>query len=79
MHRLGDAGIKLHLSEVKGPVMDRLARSDFVRHLSGRVFLSHHEALAELAPETTSCGNLAARPEIDAAQTFPERATRRPG
>lgn len=76
MHRLDDAGIKLHLSEVKGPVMDRLARSDFVRHLPGRVFLSHHEALAELAPETTSRADLAARPAIDAAQTFPERATR---
>jgi MFS superfamily sulfate permease-like transporter len=24
-HRLSDAGIKLHLSEVKGPVMDRLS------------------------------------------------------
>ena len=79
MHRLADAGIKLHLTEVKGPVMDRLARSDFVQHLSGRVFLSHHEALAELAPETTHRADLAARPAIDAAQSFPERATRRPG
>ena len=79
MHRLEDAGIKLHLSEVKGPVMDRLTRTDFVRHLSGRVFLSHHEALAELAPEATRRADLAARPDIDAAQAFPERASRRPG
>jgi len=78
MHRLDDARIKLHLSEVKGPVMDRLARSDFLRHLSGRVFLSQHEALARLAPETTHRADCAARPAIDAAQAFPERGPRRP-
>jgi SulP family sulfate permease len=39
-HRLADAGIKLHLSEVKGPVMDRLARSSFLEELTGQVFLS---------------------------------------
>lgn len=43
--RLGDAGIGFHLSEVKGPVMDRLMRSDLLTHLNGRVFLSQHEAL----------------------------------
>ena len=43
-HRLHDAGIRLHLSEVKGPVMDRLARTDFLDTLSGRVFLSQYEA-----------------------------------
>ena len=43
-HRLKDAGIRLHLSEVKGPVLDRLQRSDFVEHLSGKVFLSQYQA-----------------------------------
>src|SRR5699024_2684943 len=43
-HRLADAGIRFHLSEVKGPVMDRLQRSDFLDHLTGRVFLSQHAA-----------------------------------
>ncbi|MDJ1018227.1 MAG: sulfate permease [Paracoccaceae bacterium] len=43
-HRLADAGIHLHLSEVKGPVMDRLKRTDFLEHLSGEVFLSQYEA-----------------------------------
>src|SRR5690606_23654204 len=38
--RLADAGIAFHLSEVKGPVMDRLKATDFLRHLNGRVFLS---------------------------------------
>ena len=57
--------------------MDRLARSDFVRHLTGRVFLSHHEALAELAPDTTRRADAASRPAIDAARVFPERAPER--
>lgn len=30
-HRLKDGGITLHLSEVKGPVMDLLKRSHFLR------------------------------------------------
>ena len=48
-HRLGEAGIGLHLSEVKGPVMDRLARTHFIAALNGRVFLSQDRAFAELA------------------------------
>ncbi len=40
--RLKDSGIELHLSEVKGPVMDVLAHTEFIKHLSGQVFLSHH-------------------------------------
>ncbi|MBT8458582.1 MAG: sulfate permease [Boseongicola sp.] len=43
-HRLRDAGLRLHLSEVKGPVLDRLQRSDFLENLSGKVFLSQYEA-----------------------------------
>lgn len=46
--RLRDGGIQLHLSEVKGPVMDRLQRSDFLTRLSGQVFLSHHQAVTHL-------------------------------
>ena len=51
--RLRTAGIQLHLSEVKGPVMDRLRQSDFLAHFGGRVFISQFEALAELDPQTT--------------------------
>lgn len=47
-HRLSDVGIKLHLSEVKGPVMDRLQRSHFLDEMTGTVFLSHYEAVCEL-------------------------------
>ncbi len=50
-HRLRDAGVRLHLSEVKGPVMDRLQRTDFLRSLSGQVFLTHYQAVAALTPE----------------------------
>ncbi len=52
-HRLQDAGIQLHLSEVKGPVMDRLQRSHFLDELSGRVFLSQYQAQEELASVCT--------------------------
>ncbi|MCW9052898.1 MAG: sulfate permease [Motiliproteus sp.] len=51
MHRLSDAGVKLHLSEVKGPVMDKLKRSPLLEHLSGQVFLSQYQALQTLQPE----------------------------
>ena len=48
--RLGDIGITLHLSEVKGPVMDRLRTGHFLDDLTGRVFLSQHDAVCALAP-----------------------------
>lgn len=53
-HRLRDAGLLLHLSEVKGPVMDRLQATEFLEHLSGKVYLSHYQAIAQLAPEICS-------------------------
>lgn len=46
--RLRDMGVGLHLSEVKGPVMDRLTRSHLIENLNGRVFLSQHDAWAAL-------------------------------
>lgn len=57
--RLRDAGLCLHLSEVKGPVMDRLQTTDFLKHLSGKVYLTHYQAVSELAPEVM------ARSEVD--------------
>jgi sulfate permease, SulP family len=47
--RLKDAGVSLHLSEVKGPVTDKLRRTDFLSHLTGKLFLSHHDAIQALA------------------------------
>ncbi|MBN9335463.1 SulP family inorganic anion transporter [Devosia sp.] len=56
-HRLKEAGVRLHLSEVKGPVMDRLAHTHFLKNLSGGVHLSQHQAttsvLASRATNTT--------------------------
>ena len=48
-HRLADGGIGLHLSEVKGPVMDRLKRTHFVDELNGKVFLTQDRAFAEVS------------------------------
>lgn len=42
--KLEEMGVKLHLSEVKGPVMDRLNRGHFLHDLTGKVFLSQFEA-----------------------------------
>ncbi|MCG8394821.1 MAG: sulfate permease [Pseudomonadales bacterium] len=46
--RLDAAGVQLHLSEVKGPVMDRLNRTELISQLSGQVFLSHYQAMQAL-------------------------------
>jgi SulP family sulfate permease len=53
VERLQAAGVQLHLSEVKGPVMDRLRRSDFLEHFGGQVFVSQYEALRTLDPLST--------------------------
>ncbi|MDH0032071.1 MULTISPECIES: sulfate permease [unclassified Acinetobacter] len=44
-------GIQLHLSEVKSPVMDRLNSSRLINMLSGKIFLSHYQAVQTLSPE----------------------------
>lgn len=48
--RLKVAGIQLHLSEVKGPVMDQLRRSEFLQHFGGQVFVSQYAAMQTLDP-----------------------------
>ena len=50
--RLLEADIRLHLSEVKGPVMDKIADTSFLKHLSGRVYLTHYQAITDLAPDS---------------------------
>lgn len=49
--RLREAGVAFHLSEVKGPVMDRLQTTAFLEELSGEVFLTSFEAMKSLSPE----------------------------
>ena len=61
-HRLKDGGIDLHLSEVKGPIMDRLKRSHFLEELTGKVHLTQYDAIhsidAELATSTREAERL---------------------
>ena len=51
--RLDLGGVSFHLSEVKGPVMDGLNGSGFLDHLTGRVFLSQHQAQTAIGAVTT--------------------------
>ena len=46
---LSDLGIKLHLSEVKGPVMDKLHRTDFFETLTGNSYLTQNQAVDDLS------------------------------
>jgi len=52
--RLKNAGVTLHLSEVKGPVMDRLKKTHFLDELTGRVFLTQFDAIQALRPEVAA-------------------------
>tara|TARA_B100000446_G_C10536456_1_gene335515 strand:+ start:338 stop:2071 length:1734 start_codon:yes stop_codon:yes gene_type:complete len=47
-HRLKDSGVTFYLSEVKGPVMDQIKRSEFLMELTGQVYLSQFDAWQEL-------------------------------
>jgi len=56
-HRLKDSGVHFHLSEVKGPVMDRLKRTHFLEELNGKVFLSQYDAWEALG-RATGCDHV---------------------
>jgi SulP family sulfate permease len=45
---LSEIGIKLHLSEVKGPIMDKLVKTTLLANLSGSNYLSHNLAVEDL-------------------------------
>ncbi len=44
---LRERGIRLDLSEVKGPVLDGLRAAQWSRWFGGRLYLSHHQAVRE--------------------------------
>jgi SulP family sulfate permease len=46
--RLKVTGVTFHLSKVKGPVMDRLNKTEFLDILSGKIFPSQHQAQSSL-------------------------------
>ncbi|MFV5507739.1 SulP family inorganic anion transporter [Acinetobacter sp. 197] len=48
---LAKLDIRLHFAEVKGPVMDKLQASKLMTHLSGLIYLTHFQAIRDLAPE----------------------------
>ncbi len=60
--RLSDLNIRLHLSEVKGPVMDRLTGTEFLAHLSGQIHLSQHQAMLAIAERRLAAPTDAGRP-----------------
>ena len=62
--RLQSSAIRLHFSEVKGPVMDKLQVSGFLQHLSGQIFLTQYAALSCLDPQTAQAGREGLRVEV---------------
>jgi SulP family sulfate permease len=46
--RLHEQGIMLHISEMKGPVFDRLSKVEFLNHLHGNYYLSHFQAISDI-------------------------------
>ena len=46
--RLSQLNVKFHLSEIKGPVMDKLNKTEFIKHLTGQIYLSQHQAICDL-------------------------------
>ncbi len=65
--RLKELGIVLSLSEVKGPVMDRLRRGSFLDHLTGHVYLSQFAAFRSVTSQPDTVSALAAQ---DCANVF---------
>ncbi|MCF6328364.1 MAG: sulfate permease [Henriciella sp.] len=49
--RLKDVNVALHLTHVKGPVLDRLKRTDFLENLTGNLYLHQLEAMQDLDPD----------------------------
>ncbi len=69
--RLAESGIGFHLSEVKGPVMDTLQRTQFCQQLNGRVWLSQHQAVTTIAGEREE--------RVSASDPLPVDQTPKPG
>jgi SulP family sulfate permease len=50
-HRLKEGGVTFHLSEVKGPVMDSLKKSPFLKELTGKIHLTQYDAIHSIDPD----------------------------
>ncbi|MEN9418783.1 MAG: sulfate permease [Pseudomonadota bacterium] len=60
---LAARGIRLHLSELKGPVADRLHAADLRDWLTGEVFRTQHEADLALAARTSADTKVSTPPD----------------
>jgi SulP family sulfate permease len=49
--RLKDGGIAFHLSEVKGPIMDGLKKTQFYQEIKDRIHFTHYDAVFSIDPE----------------------------
>ena len=57
---LRDLDIKFHLSEVKGPVMDQIKDTGFLKHLTGNIYLSQYQAYMDLSGSPSSTADQSA-------------------
>lgn len=55
--RLKSAGVTLHFSEIKGPVMDKLTGSNLIQQLRGNVFITQHQAINALTTHQAGLKN----------------------
>lgn len=49
--RLKDGGILFHLSEVKGPIMDGLKKTQFYQDMKAQIHFTHYDAVLSIDPE----------------------------
>ena len=59
--RLNTQNIQMHLSEVKGLVMDRLRGTHFIEALTGDILQSQFEAIKSISPDVCMVDNVAHR------------------
>jgi SulP family sulfate permease len=76
--RLAEGGITVHLAAVKGPVMDRLKRSQLLQELTGKVHLTQFDAVASIRPELAASVLQSARAPASAPPATPSSDPRRP-
>jgi len=49
--RLKEGGIAFHLSEIKGPIMDGLKKTQFYQELKNRIHFTQYEAICSIDPD----------------------------
>ena len=55
--RLKEGGIAFHLSEVKGPIMDGLKKTQFYQELKDRIHFTHYDAVYSIDPGSGKANN----------------------